>query len=260
MKSLNLLLGLLINITLSFAAQADTYVVVHGGFGGAHSMKGLGEAIEAAGHKVYRPSLTGLGDRSHLSAPEISLGTHITDIVNIILYEDLHDIVLVGHSYGGMIITGVADRVPDRIARMVYSEGLLPRDGESLVDIHAPTRKRLPQLSRGGFAYHPKYDPDAPPPKPAPQPLKTAIDKISLTGAGIAAQIPTTYILTVRAGTDAAKDDFAPQAERARGYGWKVIQVPGEHNQFRDKPGKFAALIMQTNPSRTGGSTRHFFY
>lgn len=245
MKTRSVLFAL-IGAALSFAAQADTYVIVHGGFGGAHAMKGLGEQIEAAGHKVYRPSLTGLGDRSHLSSPEIRLETHINDIVNIILYESLDDIVLVGHSYGGMVITGVIDRVPDRIARVVYSEGVIPRDGESFVDIHAPARLRLPKVSRGGFAYHPKYDPEAPPPKPAPQPLKTVEDKISLSGAGIAAKIPTSYILTVREGTDAAKDHFAPHAERARENGWDVIEVPGEHNEFRDQPAAFARLIMQT--------------
>ena len=106
--------------------QKFTYVIVHGAWGGGWDWKHVDDLLTADGNKVYRPTLTGLGEHSNLASTNIDLDTHIQDIVNVILWENLHDIVLVGHSYGGMIITGVADRVPDRIQRVVYIDGLLP--------------------------------------------------------------------------------------------------------------------------------------
>ena len=88
----------------------------------------------AQGHNVYRPTLTGLGERYHLASPKINLTTHVTDIVNVILFENLHDIVLVGHSYGGMVITGVADSLPDRIAQIVYVDAHIAEDRKSAFD------------------------------------------------------------------------------------------------------------------------------
>src|ERR1700748_2369717 len=96
-----------------------TYVIVHGAWGGGWAFKEVDHLLSADGNTVYRPTLTGQGERVHLFTPDLDLNTHITDIVNVILYENLHNIVLVGHSYGGMVITGVADRVPDRIAHIV---------------------------------------------------------------------------------------------------------------------------------------------
>ena len=91
-----------------------------------------GRLLTAGGYQVYRPTLTGQGEHSNLASTNIDLDTHIQDIVNVILWEDLHDVVLVGHSYGGMVITGVADRVPDRIRHLVYLDALLPENGESV--------------------------------------------------------------------------------------------------------------------------------
>ena len=97
-----------------------TYVIVHGAWGGGWDWKHVDQLLTADGHKVYRPTLTGQGERSHLASTNIDLDTHIQDIVNVIVWEDLHNVVLIGHSYGGMVITGVADRAPDRIRRLVY--------------------------------------------------------------------------------------------------------------------------------------------
>jgi pimeloyl-ACP methyl ester carboxylesterase len=109
-----------------------TYVIVHGAWGGGWAFRQVDSLLTADGHKVFRPTLTGQGEKVHLASTNINLSTHIQDIVNVILFEDLHDIVLVGHSYGGMVITGVADRVPDRIQRLIYVDALLPLDGESV--------------------------------------------------------------------------------------------------------------------------------
>lgn len=111
-----------------------TYVLVHGGGHGGWCYQRVARILRAAGHEVYTPTLTGLGERSHLLGPDIDLDMQIEDVVQVLVYEDLHDVVLVGHSYGGMVITGVADRALDRIGWLVYLDASTPKDGESLAD------------------------------------------------------------------------------------------------------------------------------
>lgn len=108
-----------------------TFVLVHGAFGGAHGWHKVRPLLWAAGHQVFTPSLTGIGERAHLSSPQVTLSTHIQDVVNCVEYEDLRDIVLVGFSYGGMVITGCVDLIADRIAHLVYLDAALPQDGQS---------------------------------------------------------------------------------------------------------------------------------
>jgi pimeloyl-ACP methyl ester carboxylesterase len=110
-----------------------TYVLVHGGGHGGWCYQPLARILRAAGHDVHAPTLTGLGERAHLLRPGIDLDTHITDIVNVLHYENLRDVILVGHSYGGMVITGVADRATDRIGHLVYLDAANPVNGEALV-------------------------------------------------------------------------------------------------------------------------------
>src|SRR6185436_14666879 len=115
-----------------------TYVLVHGGGHGGWCYQKVARLLQAEGHEVYAPTMTGVGDRSHLLAPGIDLDLHIRDIVALLHYEDLHDVILVGHSYGGMVITGVADRAADRIGKVVYLDAANPENGQSLVDVAGP--------------------------------------------------------------------------------------------------------------------------
>lgn len=111
-----------------------SYLLVHGGGHGGWCYKKVARLLRVAGHEVYAPSLTGLGDRSHLVGPHIDLDLQINDIVQILKYEDLRGVILVGHSYGGMVITGVADRARERIQRLVYLDAAHPHNGQSLCD------------------------------------------------------------------------------------------------------------------------------
>jgi pimeloyl-ACP methyl ester carboxylesterase len=113
-------------------------VLVHGGGHGGWCYQKVARLLRAQGHEVHAPTLTGLGERSHLLSPEIDLDTHITDVVQLLFYEDLRDVILVGHSYGGMVITGVADRAADRVGRIVYLDAANPTNGQSLVDVAGP--------------------------------------------------------------------------------------------------------------------------
>jgi len=115
-----------------------TYVLVHGGGHGGWCYRKVARLLRAAGHEVHTPTLTGLGERSHLLSPAIDLDTHITDVVSLLFYEDLRDVILVGHSYGGMVITGIADRAADRVGQLVYLDAANPVNGQSLVDVAGP--------------------------------------------------------------------------------------------------------------------------
>jgi pimeloyl-ACP methyl ester carboxylesterase len=115
-----------------------TFVLVHGGAHGGWCFQPLARVLRDDGHDVYTPTLTGLGERAHLFRADVDLDCHITDIVAVLHYEDLRDAILVGHSYGGVVITGAADRAPDRVGHRVYLDSMEPKDGQSLVDIAGP--------------------------------------------------------------------------------------------------------------------------
>ena len=126
-----------------------TFVLVHGAWGGAHGFKLVRGPLREAGHEVFTPSLTGIGERAHLASPQVGLTTHVTDVVNTILYEDLSDIVLLGYSYGGMVVTGALEYIAGRVAHLVYLDAFQPGDGQSLADLTgAPYRP--PAIGPGG--------------------------------------------------------------------------------------------------------------
>ncbi len=109
-----------------------TFVIVHGAWSGAHSFRHVRKLLQAQGHAVFTPSLTGLGERVHLASPLVNLSTHVRDVVNQVLFEDLRDIVLVGFSYGGFVVTGALEHIAERVRHLVYLDAFVPKDGESL--------------------------------------------------------------------------------------------------------------------------------
>ena len=119
-----------------------TFVLVHGAWAGAHGFRHVRKRLWSAGHEAFTPSLTGIGERAHLTGPDVDLTTHVHDVVNLVLYEDLREIVLVGFSYGGAVVTGSLDHIGDRVAHLVYLDAFVPRDGQSVFDllgVPAPT-------------------------------------------------------------------------------------------------------------------------
>ncbi|MEV0629527.1 alpha/beta fold hydrolase [Nonomuraea wenchangensis] len=114
------------------------YVLVHGAWHGGWCWRHVSARLRAAGHEVHTPTLTGLGERAHLAGPEIGLRTHVDDLLGLLRYEDLRDVVLVGHSYAGLVVREAADRVPERVSQIVMVDAWAGRDGESLDDL-APT-------------------------------------------------------------------------------------------------------------------------
>jgi pimeloyl-ACP methyl ester carboxylesterase len=130
-------------IVTTAQAQGDkkTYVLVHGAWHGGWCWKRVTPLLRAAGHEVYTPTLTGLGDRAHLGGMDSNLDIHIQDVLMTIQAEELSDIILVGHSYAGMVVTGVADRIPSLIKHLVYLDAFVPENGKSLLDYAAPERQ-----------------------------------------------------------------------------------------------------------------------
>ena len=124
------------------------FLVCHGAWSAGWAWKKMHPLMAASGHRLVTPTYTGLGERAHLANPSIDLETHIEDILNVIKYEDLRDIVLVGHSYGGMVATGVADRARDRISQLIYIDAFVPEDGQSLLDLNEPARPRMRELAK----------------------------------------------------------------------------------------------------------------
>jgi pimeloyl-ACP methyl ester carboxylesterase len=115
-----------------------TFVLVPGGAHGGWCYQRVSRLLRSEGHDVYTPTLTGVGERSHLLRPGIDLDLHIRDVTALLHYEDLRDVILTGHSYGGMVVTGVADRAPGRVGRLVYLDAANPANGQSLVDVAGP--------------------------------------------------------------------------------------------------------------------------
>jgi pimeloyl-ACP methyl ester carboxylesterase len=229
--------------SLSFAQRKSqtTFVIVHGAWGGSWAFKKVDSLMTAHGNLVYRPSLTGQGERVHLASTDINLTTHINDVVNVILYENLRDIVLVGHSYGGMVITGVADRVPDRIRKLIYLDAFFPNNGESVFSANPKNRDWIRPMEKDGMIVPSWVKADQPVPKDVPQPLQTFSEEINLknaepTKAGV-------YVLTVDEGKKAEDDTFYIFAERARKRQWKYIEMIADHNPQWSKPAELANLL-----------------
>ena len=132
-----------------------TFLVCHGAWSAGWAWKKMHPLMQAAAHRLVTPTCTGLGERVHLTNPSIDLETHIEDVLNVMKYEDLRDIVLLGHSYGGMVATGVADRARDRVSQLIYLDAFVPEDGQSLLDLNEPARQRIQELAKTGWRVPP---------------------------------------------------------------------------------------------------------
>ncbi|HWA27980.1 MAG TPA: alpha/beta hydrolase [Lacunisphaera sp.] len=225
-------------------AEKYTLVVVHGATAGAWEWKKCGKFLSADGHEVHRVTLTGLGEREHLNSPEIDLQTHINDVVNTILFEDLHDVVLTGHSYGGMVITGVMDRIPERIRHVVFLDAMVPDDGESSWSRVGGPRPELKIVD--GLVYFPWIKPGVPPPHNVPQSAKCFSQSVSYKNPAALA-LPVTYVAFVpkdKSAEERAKTDTNWKHAVARG--WTIRTFPGSHVAMLEDPRGVATLIEES--------------
>jgi pimeloyl-ACP methyl ester carboxylesterase len=237
-----------------------TFLVVHGAWSAGWAWKKMRPLLRERGHEIFTPTHTGLGERSHLARPEIDLETHIADILGVLKFEDLRDLILVGHSYGGMVATGVADRAAERIAHLVYLDAFVPRDGQSLFDLAgAPARDRGLEAARAagdGWRVPPNPMPSDTrtldvawaAPRRMMQPLQTFEQALRLTGA--VERLPRTYVYCTRPGPG---DVFRQFAGRARAEpGWHYRELDASHNPHITMPETFAALLDTIAESTQG--------
>lgn len=224
-------------------AQNSTpvYVIVHGAWGGAWAFKEVDQLLTATGSNVYRPSLTGQGERVHLANPSVGLEAHIMDVVNTIQFEELKEIILVGHSYGGMVVTGVADRLPQRIKKLIYLDAFVPQNNENVNGFFNDPKDYI--IKDGGIvpswvAAH------QPPPTDVPHPYKTFTDRIVLKNPK-RLELSTHYIHTVEKGKNPESDDFILHANRAKEKSWPVYILESDHNPQWSAPKALVELLKK---------------
>jgi pimeloyl-ACP methyl ester carboxylesterase len=222
-----------------------TFVMVHGATAGGWEWKKCGQFLTDDGNTVYRVTLTGLGERMHLNSPDIDLETHINDVVNTILFEDLHDVVLTGHSYGGMVITGVMDRIPERIKHVVFLDAAVPDDGMSIWDLFGGKGPQGPNIV-DGFMQVSWVKPGDKPPFNVKQSIKCFNQPVSYKNP-LAKALPVTYVAFVPADKSAeerAKTDKSWQRAVARG--WTIRTFTGHHVAQQENPRGLATLIEES--------------
>jgi pimeloyl-ACP methyl ester carboxylesterase len=170
-------------------------VIVHGGWGGGWEWAAVARVLRERGHDVFTPTLTGMGERAHLGGPEVGLATHVEDVVAVLELEDLHDVVLCGHSYGGMPVSGAADLGAERIALVIYIDALVPSDGQSAFDL---LPDEFVELARASAVEHGDGWRVPIPPSLLPPPGWTAEDERARYIARLRAQPSATFAETAR--------------------------------------------------------------
>ena len=220
--------------------KADTYVLVHGASGGAWDWRTVDKILTSRGHDVYRVTLSGLGEKVHLSRPDINLTTHIDDVANTIIFEQLEKVVLVGHSYGGMVITGVMNKLPEKIKHTIFLDAAVPNHGMSAIDLW-PRMKDY--KVENGLVMFPWLIKGSVPPHDVPQSLQTLAEPVAFDKPA-AKQLPVTYIPFIdNAQTGAVREKSDPSWLNAKARGWPIYTLVSDHNAQRSHPYKLIDLM-----------------
>ena len=229
-----------------------TYVLVHGGWSGAHGFRGVRRRLAEGGHDVFTPSLTGIGERAHLASPMVNLSTHVRDVVNHVLYEDLAEIVLLGFSYGGFVITGALEHVAARVGHLVYLDAFVSDDGETVLG-HAVGIEAKPTVVNEDWLVPP---PDRTFDDPAegewmrarrtPHPMGCFTEPVRLTRPLEEFACARTYIkATLDPPTDVGADALWRAAERAKtSPAWHYRELATTHMVPSNRPDDLAALLL----------------
>jgi pimeloyl-ACP methyl ester carboxylesterase len=232
------------------------FVIVHGAWSGAHAWRWVRPLLRAAGHEVFTPALTGLGERSHLVSRQVDLDVHVQDVVTVLEYEDLREVVLVGHSYGGMVITGAADRVPERVAQLVYLDAEVPADGQSEYDL-------LPPEERSGYEASARSEGHGwliPPPLPkrlpddldpavrwvmermVPQPAATFEQPLHLTNPQLTG-VSRAYVLCTQGKEGPELPGYVRQARSDPA--WRFVELPAGHAAHVTAPQQLTDVLIE---------------
>ena len=218
------------------------FVVAHGAWSAGWAWKKMHPLMRAAGHALWTPTCTGLGERVHLAHADVSLDTHIQDIVAVLETEDLNDVILIGHSYGGMVATGVADRARERLKQLIYYDAFVPRNGQGLADLGGAggTARMKEAAAKEGDGWLVPSNPIPPDTSAADvawitarrmkQPLACFEQKVALTSE---LTLPRSYIKCARIGP---VDVFKPFMDRAKAEGWPTVEIDASHSAHVTAP------------------------
>lgn len=226
-----------------------TYVLVHGAWHGSWCWKRVRSALQARGHQVFTPTLTGVGERSHLLSPQVDLRTQTLDVVNLVRWEGLDDFILVGHSYGGFVVSGVADGFPERIRSLVYLDAFVPGDGKRLVD-YAPIAPeqlddgwKVKPISAAAFGVNPA-DREWVDSQCTPQSLACFEQPIELTGR--LGQVKRVEYLFSNAWAG-GHSLFTRFYQEAKTRGWRTCEMACGHDAMIDEPASLAELLVHAS-------------
>lgn len=233
------------------------FVIVHGGWGGGWEWTPVARLLREKGHEVFTPTLTGLGERAHLGSA-IRLSDHIEDVLAVLQFEQLREVVLCGHSYGGMVVTGVADRVPDSIRLLAYLEAFVPEDGQAITDLVPDEfRELILQLAEEEGDDSVPYVEEVWPPeglipeqeranyieRMRPQQVATMTERVGLSGA--VERVPRAFVRCTGGERADAEEGFAPFAARARAEGWRYRESATPHDLHLFDPEGTAAILHE---------------
>ena len=230
-------------------------MLVHGAWSGAHTWRFVRPLLWQAGHHVFTPSLTGTGERVHLTGPHVGLSTHVDDVVNCILYEDLDDIVLVGFSYGGMVVTGALAHIAERVHDVVYLDAFVPTDGQSACEllglVEPGARPAIRQIGEGWQLPSPQRTYDDPAvaafaePRRVDQPIRTATDRVTLLQPLEQYPFSRTYVKCLGDPRNEGRDVFYEAADRYRDDpAWRYLEHPSNHMLPLNDPAWVAAELL----------------
>ena len=233
-----------------------TFVLVHGAWGGSWGFRSLRRPLREAGHEVFTPSLTGIGERAHLASPQVNLSTHVLDVVNTILYEDLTDIVLLGFSYGGMVVTGALEHVADRVSHLVYLDAFKPADGQSLDDLSGAVYRRAAVGPGASWLLRPVARPlrdDAESAwsaaRRSPQPVGCFTEAVRLERPLEEYPFTRTYVKAAqepRPADGGRLSAFWTAADYAKAsQDWRYHEVDSDHMIALNRPGDLVAILLE---------------
>lgn len=231
-------------------SSPKTFLVCHGAWSAGWAWKKVHPLMQKAGHRLITPTYTGLGERSHLAQPSIDLETHIADMLQVVRYEDLRDIILIGHSYGGMVATGVADRARDKVRQLIYIDAFVPADGQSLLDLYEADRARVQELARSGDGWRVPPNPTSPdtPPEDVAwlnerrvhMPIKCFEQKLKLSAP---LTLPRSYIYATRI---TPADTFGQFARMTKDNpAWRYFEIEASHSPNVTAPDALMALLEE---------------
>lgn len=239
-----LVIFVLFSATITYSHSMEkkyySYILVHGMTGGGWDWKSIDKLLSQDGHEVYRPTLTGLGERMHLGHPDVDLSTHVLDIVNLIKFEQLDNIILVGHSYAGMVITGVMNELPEKIQHAFFLDALVPDHGMSAVDVAG---RYINFTTKNSLVYPPWLDSKQGFPRDLPHPVKTLTEKVSFNNKN-AQGIPATYINFTPESLIKRERSINSSWQRAEKRGYVIKTLDSDHNAQRSNPEALKALLI----------------